>query len=305
MPILANSNLSCSVSLSCSPLSVKDHRFFVEDDSLSSPINPIDILLIDITSVIPSILSKGVASLCFDEKLKVDRFKRDDDRKRSAMSLLLQHYAIEKEFECSRSEYKILRTREGKPYLSTTKTWHGVWNYNVSHHGKYVALASSPTYAVGVDIVEIAIRKSWTKSVVEYIDMFSSHFTPRERSWQTQGQSDHEVLRRFFINWSLKEAYIKAIGLGLQVELGTLDFFISSPGATGAGGGGEGSAALRIDNTPQPQWSFLFRHIDPSHIISVALSAPLQGVHSLLPPHLHTHDSLHLVPVPASALVPT
>jgi 4'-phosphopantetheinyl transferase len=296
MPILANS-----------PLSVKDHRFFLEDESLSFPINPIDILLIDITSVMPCILSKGVASLDFAEKLKVERFKRDDDQRRSALSLLLQHHAIEKEFGCSRSDYKILRTREGKPYLSSTKAWHGVWNYNVSHHGKYVALASSPMYTVGVDIVEIAIRKSWTKSVAEYIGMFSSHFTPRERSWQTQGHNDPEVLRRFFINWSLKEAYIKAIGLGLQVELGTLDFFISCPGVTSGDEGGEGSAALRIDNTPQPQWSFLFRHIDPTHVISVALSAPLQSAHSSLPPHMNslTHDSLRLLPVSASALVPT
>lgn len=70
------------------------------------------------------------------------------------------------------------------------------FNFNVSHHGDHVAIASEPLCLVGVDVV--CCIKPEKESVPEFIENFSSYFSSLE--WDNiinTGTSD-EILVDFY-----------------------------------------------------------------------------------------------------------
>ena len=124
----------------------------------------------------------------------------------------------------------------------------------MSHHGNFVCIASNPLYLVnlfaiiieisilifpkiGVDIVDIATRSPGINSSMEFVAMFNQQLTCFElnqiKRYNTliicnaytliaefyRQQSEIAKYNMFFLFWSLKESFIKAIGLGLGYNL--------------------------------------------------------------------------------------
>lgn len=87
-------------------------------------------------------------------------------------------------------------------------------DFNISHSGDMVALALSDL-PVGVDVEEPRVVSK---------DLVKSVFTDTERVWVAL-QSDFQ--RAFFTLWTLKEAYIKKLGLGLQKSLQEFSIHLS------------------------------------------------------------------------------
>jgi 4'-phosphopantetheinyl transferase len=104
----------------------------------------------------------------------------------------------------------------------------GSWNYNVSHHGRYVCIASHPSLLVGVDLVDLKTRASYIQSSKEYFDMFVGVMHPRELNVIYHHSGENDQYNAFFINWSLKEAFVKAIGKGLGFNLQGIYIYISN-----------------------------------------------------------------------------
>jgi hypothetical protein len=125
--------------------------------------------------------SELIRSLLPEEKQKVKRFRFPDDQKRALLSILLQRALIRETFHVTDKDYDLVRSREvsfnhmktfliavsltticagtfsrclqGKPFA---KSRHpdldfGTWNFNVSHHGKYVCIVAHPHLLVSCD----------------------------------------------------------------------------------------------------------------------------------------------------------
>ena len=96
-----------------------------------------------------------------------------------------------------------------------------------------------------------------------------------------------ERYREFYCHWALKEAYIKAHGLGFGIELQDLSFFRrsrrqhrqNSSQNDGQNGGlqgrGRGQGALvewgvLVSGVePSPPWSFHVSRLDAHHVVSL------------------------------------
>ncbi len=87
---------------------------------------------------------------------------------------------------------------------------HPSWQFNLSHSGDFALIAVGPT-PVGVDIEAIQTDFEWR-------ELARLNFHPDERAVLEQ-RSGAAALDAFFQLWTHKEAYLKAIGVGLTDRL--------------------------------------------------------------------------------------
>ena len=102
----------------------------------------------------------------------------------------------------------------GKPYITNVISL--PLQFNLSHTEGVVALAVTLTREVGVD-VEWLGRKGQTVEIAERF------FSPQEIA-QLRALPEADQRDRFFDLWTLKEAYIKACGMGLSIPLDQFTF---------------------------------------------------------------------------------
>jgi 4'-phosphopantetheinyl transferase len=73
----------------------------------------------------------------------------------------------------------------------------------------------------------------------------------------------------FYRFWSLKESYIKAVGVGLGMDLQTLEF-TSSP-IVKKEEMTRDAARLAVNDIAQKNWTFEQAYLDEEHCVSVAV----------------------------------
>ncbi len=137
---------------------------------------------------------------------------------------LLNKNISEEDQELDYNEY-------GKPFLKNNCGWH----FNISHCRKLAAcaIAQSP---IGVDVErirqfpELVLKRCFTERETELIK-----------------ESNNSDLT-FFQLWTLKEAYVKAIGRGLSYPLRDAEFIIDNNHITANTEGGFSFAQIIIDN---------------------------------------------------------
>jgi 4'-phosphopantetheinyl transferase len=105
----------------------------------------------------------------------------------------------------------------GKPELAGVDA--GKLHFNLSHTGTMLVLATSAHHALGVDVEALS-------RTVDLLPLAQRYFTQQEydelRSLHGTAQRE-----RFFTLWTLKEAWLKACGLGLRVPLDSFSFALS------------------------------------------------------------------------------
>ena len=167
------------------------------------------------------------------------------------------------------------------------------FNFNATHHGSVVALACEPICVVGVDVVSDSERPNASSSHAgdacaaqeEFFSSFEHSFTAVE--WEAIRSPDLSVderYREFYLHWALKEAYIKAHGLGFGIELQDLSFFRRRCGEVDHRHDREW-AVLVEGAEPSPRWTFHVSRIDDHHTAVVA-RAPPQHCHGGYTCHL-------------------
>ena len=120
------------------------------------------------------------------------------------------------------------------------------------------------------------------QTAAEFFALMRPQFTAGEWGRIEAPPDDAGQLRRFYENWSLKESYIKALGVGLGMNLLRLDFTPDaalSPTAPGPCT----AAALRVDGELLPGWRFEQWYLDAEHTAAVALGPPREGADEAAP----------------------
>jgi len=199
---------------------------------------------------------------------KVMRYVRLDDRKRALVSRLLQRAACAAALGLPFSAASIQRTKGSKPFLHNRPEGRAElanWNFNVSHEGRYVALAAEPLLVCGVDVAAPEQVRGARRSLEALFKSMESQLTRRE--WRTieaapTERAKEDLFRKY---WSLKEAYTKARGDGIAFPLGKCDFHLDDATST---------ATVIVDGQPLDQWKFFLQPLPESHWVSVARGPP-------------------------------
>ncbi len=154
----------------------------------------------------PKYLSCLKGYLSEGEQEKINRFRKWQDAQRSLVGRILMRCLV-LHYSPVAIEHITFGTNEyGKPYLKGFSDL----CFNISHSGQWVVGAIDKG-KVGIDIEEI------NEIDLKIADRFFSSAECR----QLYSQPANQRLSYFFDLWTLKESYIKAVGQGLSLGLGS------------------------------------------------------------------------------------
>jgi 4'-phosphopantetheinyl transferase len=182
------------------------------------------------------------------------RFHFDKDRQSYLVSHALLRHALSQYLEIPASEWKFTEERDGKPYLLLSAGMPDI-SFNLTHTEGLSACIISLDRACGIDAENIN-RKSDHQAVAERM------FAPQELA-----SLSGDARLNFYHYWTLREAYVKALGTGLSGS--SKDFYFDI-------GIDDMNAVVRHSDERQAETvSWLFRLYQPTsdHILSVSVES--------------------------------
>ena len=155
--------------------------------------------------------------LADDEVVRAHRVRVEEDQRRFAVCRANLRMILSRYLDCRPADVRFRTGSHGKPFLDPAT--HGQrLRFNVSHSHELALVGVTAAGEVGVDIERVR--------PLEDIDaIVARHFSLRERrAFARAAPADR--LRTFFRRWTLKEAYLKALGVGLSGPLDAVDVAI-------------------------------------------------------------------------------
>lgn len=193
-------------------------------------------------------------SLSAEERHRAGRFVQERHRRLYIFSHGLLRFALSRWAPAvAPADWSFIADRHGRPFVATPVLAKPV-HFSLSHTEGCVACVISACEAVGVDVERMERRGShWDTA---------QHVFAAEEISALRGLGPEAFLDRFFDYWTLKEAYLKARGLGLRLPLDQFAIRLS----------GEAIAISftgEIDDDPG-RWHFTRRVPSAQHRLAIA-----------------------------------
>ncbi|KAF8803909.1 4'-phosphopantetheinyl transferase [Phlegmacium glaucopus] len=158
-----------------------------------------------------------------ESQIRIRRFYRRDDSCRTLIGRLLVRVMLKKRgVPCD--QMRFATTTHGKPYIVAPDLDPPI-KYNITHDNDLVAMAftsGDQQNNIGIDVMKVRIPGR--ESFASFVETVGNQLTPTERHSLNIEVPPSEQLRRFFWMWTLKEAYTKALGLGLGFDFQRVEF---------------------------------------------------------------------------------
>jgi 4'-phosphopantetheinyl transferase len=161
------------------------------------------------------LLTEYRALLPADEVERLERYRFDTHKKRylagrALLRTILSHYT-----GMNPASIRLAREGHGRPYLPQTGK-HPSPQFSLSYTDGLVAVALVAEGLVGLDVENIS-------APIDCLEIAAAYFSPTE--YHELAQLPGSLMKkRFFEFWTLKEAYLKARGLGLNLPLEEVSF---------------------------------------------------------------------------------
>jgi 4'-phosphopantetheinyl transferase len=163
----------------------------------------------------PPDIERWFGSLDPGERERAGRFRIAADRREFIAAHALLRTMLTLHLGVPPTAWRFLIDANGKPSIDPNVGSHQL-QFNLSHTRGLVAVALASRGAVGVDVEEIDEAKADLAIAEAYF--------ARSEVEMLQKAPPSERARCFFRLWTLKEAYIKAIGTGLSAPLNSFAF---------------------------------------------------------------------------------
>jgi len=146
-----------------------------------------------------------------EDRRRLKQFRSTEGRTQFLAGRALARYALTRSTGRPAQSHRLLGAPGQKPICARGPP------FSLAHSGHFVVCAVSRSGAIGVDVEQPRSGRR-TTAIAE------SYFSPAERAWLSAGPPE-----RFYMLWVLKEAYLKALGVGLAGGLGALQCRIEPP----------------------------------------------------------------------------
>jgi 4'-phosphopantetheinyl transferase len=195
-----------------------------------------------------------------DERARFERFRFLDGRASFLIGRGLARQVLSDVTGIAPAEWRFREGPRGRPEIAAPQT---TMRFNLAHSGGVVACVIGDGVDVGVDVEDLD-RRTLAYDV-------AARCCSEEELADIHDEPEEGRQRRFLVYWTLKEAYLKACGLGISVHLPDVAFSLAT---------GEPQLQLRGSLAEDTRlWLFGLAQPTPRHIMAAATShAPGQPV---------------------------
>lgn len=222
-----------------------------------------------------------LATACIqpEEKDRLAKFYFIDDFKSSIIGRLMMRQFIKSCLpELDYSDIIFERDSRGKPFYSPAAADRiaAHIDLNVSHQGRYAVLAGSfnknldSNQRIGADVMKVEYEGG--RALNDFFGLMQRTFTPNEWQFIRSRNTEREQAAAFMRHWCLKESYVKNIGVGITIDLQSINFRVNTDNL---------SMDKIIRNTEvtfesieQSNWLFEESLLDDDHCVAVAVKNP-------------------------------
>lgn len=204
----------------------------------------------------PALLADYRAVLSAEETARLDRFYFEKHRHSFLVSHAMVRAVLSLYADVPAAEWTFVIGSHGKPEIANSLPM--PLRFNLSHTQGLAAVIVALGRDVGVD-VEHVTRREITLQLAE------RYFAPPEVA-ALHALPEPQRRERFFDYWTLKEAYIKARGLGLALPLDGFAFHLT-------GDSSRITFTEKIADDPAA-WQFARRRLGADHALAAAVRRP-------------------------------
>lgn len=152
------------------------------------------------------------AVLSFDEIASANRLIKKEDRMRSILSKAILRNVLSKYLLISAEKITFLVGEKGKPFVAGSDL-----QFNLSHSGGCLLIAVTRKNPIGVDVERVKLNK-------DFLPIAKRFFASSETAAIILAK---DSVTAFYYCWTRKEAFVKAIGLGLSFSLAHFEVEVS------------------------------------------------------------------------------
>jgi 4'-phosphopantetheinyl transferase len=185
------------------------------------PIDRVDVELVQTAAVDIAALEASYRELITpEENERMARFVFERDRRQFLITRALVRTTLSRYATVAPADWRFITNEYGRPEVLDRPAGVADLRFNLSHTDGLIACAVTVGREVGVDVENI--RREVTH------DIPGRFFAPREVA-DLRSIPEIDQPRVFFDYWTLKEAYIKARGMGLSIPLSDFAFCLRPP----------------------------------------------------------------------------
>jgi 4'-phosphopantetheinyl transferase len=166
-------------------------------------------------------ISAADPTLSADEREWRDRFHFPDDRRDYTIAHDLLRRSLSRYSTVLPTQWQFTAGARGKPRIQGPELRHTL-SFSLSHTRGLVACAIGSDRFVGLDVERV-------DRPIDVREIADRYFSPREVTALDRCRDKAQAVR-FFELWTLKEAFAKAVGVGLSVPLNAMSFDLDEAG---------------------------------------------------------------------------
>ena len=199
--------------------------------------------------------------LSVDERARADRFVFERHRRQYIFAHAMLRLALSQvASNVAPTDWSFGAGRYGRPFVAAPATSTAL-HFSLSHADGCVACVVSPHEAVGVDVETVSRRVAPLSTALRF-------FAPEEVE-ALRGLPEPAAIERFFDYWTLKEAYLKARGFGLNLPLDAFTMQVSREAS---------EISFKPDIADDPDaWRFSLCSPSPVHRLAIADGSRANG----------------------------
>src|SRR5688572_17265206 len=218
----------------------------------------------------PGARARAFAWLTPAERARHDRYRHDADRDMFLLGRAMARGLVGAALGVAPTDWPWRDGTRGRPEVDAAAC---ALSFNLAHSGGVVVCALTRDAEVGVDVEDRARAALDPQLVARYC-------SPAERA-TIDASGDAGWQDQFLKHWTLKEAYLKARGLGIALPLADLSFAVDHDGIR-----------LTFERTldgSDARWAFALEPLGDHHYVATAVSTrdAVQPTFSLQPMPAH------------------